>query len=235
MTAAVSVAGELSLANRILYQQGVVDAFGHVSQRSPSDPGRFFIARSLAPALVTADDILELDLDTQVLGPRSAQASVECFIHAEIYRHRSDVQAIVHSHSPAVIPWGVTSAELRPIFHMSGFLGRGVPVFDIAEFGGPTNMLISSAELGAALAHTLALSPVALMRGHGSVAVGASLHQAVFRAVYLEVNARLQLDATRLGTIRFLDREEAALAEATSDSAVDRAWELWAWAATRQA
>lgn len=218
---------DLALANRILFHEGVVDAFGHVSQRNPSNPERFFISRSLAPALVTDDDILELDLETRIVGTRQAKTYLECCIHSEIYRRRPDVQAVVHSHSPAVISWGVTRGELQPIFHMSGFLGRGAPVFDIADFGGATNMLVSNGRLGAGLAQTLGQSSVALMRGHGSVAVGSSLQQAVYRAVYLEVNARLQLDAARLGPIRFLDPAEAALCEELNDSQVDRSWELW--------
>lgn len=228
------VQADLTLANRILFQEGIVDAFGHVSQRNPSNPERFFISRNLAPALVTDGDILELDLDARIVGKRQEKTYLERFIHSEIYRRRPDVQAIVHSHSPAVIPWGVTRGELRPIFHMSGFLGAGVPVFDIAELGSATNMLISNARLGAALAETLGQRPAALMRGHGSVAVGSSLQQAVYRAIYLEVNARLQLDATRLGCIRFLGPEEAALAEEANDSQLDRAWDLWTRSVQRQ-
>ncbi len=229
-----TVATELALANHILFQQGIVDGFGHVSQRSPSDPARFFISRSLAPALVTPDDILELDLDASVVGGSQAKTYLECFIHSEIYRRRSDVQAVVHSHSPSVIPWGVTPGELRPIFHMSAFLGGGVPVFDIGDVAGPTNMLVSTARLGAELAEALGPRPVALMRGHGSVAVGDSLRQAVYRAIYLEVNAKLQMDASRLGPIRFLDDEEAALAAKLNDTQIGRPWELWARAAKRE-
>lgn len=229
-----TVAAELALANHILFRQGIVDGFGHVSQRNPSNPEHFFISRSLAPALVTPNDILELDLDAGVVNGRKAKTYLECFIHSEIYRRRPDVQAVVHSHSLSVIPWGVTPGELRPIYHMSAFLGGGVPVFDIGDAAGPTNMLISTARLGAALAETLGTRPVALMRGHGSVAVGESLRQAVYRAIYLEVNAKLQMDASRLGPIRFLNDEEAALAAKINDTQIDRPWELWARAAKQE-
>ncbi len=133
----------------------------------------------------------------------------------------------MHSHSPSVIPFGVTAVPLRPIFHMAGFLGTEAPVFDIREVAGPTDLLISNPSLGAALALFLRDKPVALMRGHGSVAVGDSIPQAVFRAVYLEVNARLQAEAMRIGDINFLTPEEATLAAANNDKHISRHWQLW--------
>ena len=164
---------DLVAANRILSQQGVVDGFGHVSARHESDPARFLLARSMAPGLVGADDIMEFDLDGEALDPRGRTLYVERFIHSEIYKAHSEVKAIVHSHSPSIIPFGATGVPLRPIYHMSSFLGAGVPVFEIREAGGPaTDMLIRTAELGAALARTLGQSAVALMRGHGDVVVG---------------------------------------------------------------
>jgi ribulose-5-phosphate 4-epimerase/fuculose-1-phosphate aldolase len=214
-------------ANHILYAQGVVDGYGHVSVRHDSNPGRFWLSRSLAPALVTASDILEFDLDGNAVDGRGRQPYVERFIHSEIYRRRPEVRAIVHSHSPAVIPFGVTSVPLRPIFHMSAFLGMNVPVFEIRDVAGMTDMLVSSPALGAALALVLKDGPAALMRGHGSVAVGNSIPQAVFRAVYLEVNARLQAEAMRIGSVNFLTSEEAALAAAANDKHAARPWQLW--------
>jgi ribulose-5-phosphate 4-epimerase/fuculose-1-phosphate aldolase len=214
-------------ANHILYAQGVVDGYGHVSARHDNNPGRFWLSRSVAPALVTASDILEFDLDGNAIEGLGRQVYVERFIHSEIYRVRRDVRAIVHSHSPAVIPFGVTSIPLRPIFHMSGFIGTEVPVFEIREVAGATDMLISNPSLGAALALLLKDRPAALMRGHGSVAVGNSLPQAVFRAVYLDVNARLQAEAMRIGSVNFLTPEEAELAGAANDKHVSRPWELW--------
>jgi len=214
-------------ANHILYAQGVVDGYGHVSARHDDSPGRFWLSRSLAPALVTAGDILEFDLDGNAVEGPGRQPYAERFIHSEIYRRCPDVRAIVHSHSPAVIPFGVTSAPLRPIFHMSAFLGTDVPVFEIRDVAGATDMLISSPSLGAALALLLKDRPAALMRGHGSVAVGNSIPQAVFRAVYLEVNARLQAAAMGIGSVNFLTPEEAVLAAAANDKHVSRPWQLW--------
>ena len=219
---------DLVTANHILYREGVVDGFGHVSVRSETDPARFLLARSIAPDNVTAADIMEFGLDSEPIDPRGRRVYLERFIHGAIYRVRPDVLAIVHSHSPAVIPFGVTATPLRPVSHMGGFLGTSTPVFEIRDAAGPqSDMLIRSPELGAALARTLGTAPFALMRGHGSVAVGASLKQVVFRAIYAEANARLQSDAMRLGTVTYLNEYEAANTAAANDVNLDRPWELW--------
>jgi HCOMODA/2-hydroxy-3-carboxy-muconic semialdehyde decarboxylase len=219
---------DLVAANRILYDQGVVDGFGHVSVRHDSNAERFLLARSVAPALVTADDIMEFDLSGTPMDQRGRAVYLERFIHSEIYKARPDVKAIVHSHSAAVIPFGVAAVPLRPVFHIAGFLGAGVALFEIRDVAGDgTDLLIRDANLGAALAKVLGDKPVALMRGHGSVAVGNSLPEVVYRAVYTEVNARLQAEALRLGSVNFLTPEEARKAAATNDRLVGRPWELW--------
>jgi ribulose-5-phosphate 4-epimerase/fuculose-1-phosphate aldolase len=221
---------DLVAANRILSDQGVVDGFGHVSARHPGDPSRFLLARSMAPGLVTAEDIMEFDLDGNALEARGRALYAERFIHSEIYKAYPEINAVVHSHSPSIIPFGATKVTLRPIYHMSSFLGAGVPVFEIRESGGPaTDMLIRNPDLGAALARRLGDAAVVLMRGHGDVVVGRSVRQVVFRAVYTEINARLQAEAIRLGAseVEFLNDEEAAKASATNDAVLDRPWELW--------
>jgi HCOMODA/2-hydroxy-3-carboxy-muconic semialdehyde decarboxylase len=186
------------------------------------------MARSLAPELVTAADILEYDLDSNPVDARGRTLFLERFIHGEIYKARPDVKAVVHSHSPSVIPFGVTNVAMRPIFHMSAFLYPGVPVYDIHAGGEITDMLIRNATLGHALAMTLGDKPVALMRGHGSVTVGPNLPLTVFRSVYTEVNAKLQMQAISLGgPITYLDPEEARKAEASISGTVGRPWELW--------
>jgi HCOMODA/2-hydroxy-3-carboxy-muconic semialdehyde decarboxylase len=225
---------DLVSANHILYREGVVDGFGHVSVRDARDPERFLLSRSLAPGRVRARDIMEFGMDGEPLNARGRRPYLERFIHSEIYRARPDVVAVVHSHSPSVIPFGVTGTSLRPVFHMSGFLGAGTPNFEIRESGGPaTDMLIRDRKLGAALAKSLGAASFALMRGHGSVAVGATLKQVVYRAIYAEVNARLQSEALRLGAINFLNDAEAANAARTNDSVIDRPWELWLARAAR--
>jgi len=218
-------------ANRILYDQGVVDGFGHISARHDKDPQRFLLARSMAPGLVTAADIMEFDLEGNPVDPQGPTLYLERFIHSEIFKAQPEVAAIVHSHSPAVIPFGVVAtARLRPIYHMSSFLGLGVPVFEIRDSGGPaTDMLIRTPQLGAALAKTLGDMPVALLRGHGNVVVGGSVREVVFRAVYTEVNARLEADALRLGQgeVTFLNEDEAKASMATNQGQITRAWDLW--------
>ena len=219
---------DLVVANHILYQEGVVDGFGHISVRHDRDPGRFLISRNIAPATVTARDVMEFDLDGAPVDARGRKPYLEVYIHSEIYRARPDVQAVVHSHSPSVIPYGATGTQLKPIFHMSGFLGSSTPIFEIRDAGGPaTDMLIRDRRLGAALARTLGPAAFALMRGHGSVAVGGSIKQVVARAIYAEVNARLQSEAQRLGDITFLNEREAAHATETINSVLDRPWALW--------
>jgi HCOMODA/2-hydroxy-3-carboxy-muconic semialdehyde decarboxylase len=218
---------DLVAANRILADQGVVDGYGHVSVRHDRDPNRYLMARSLAPELVTADDILEYDLDSVAVDPRGRLLYLERFIHGEIYKVRPDVTAVVHHHSPSVIPFGVSTRPLRPIYHMAAFLGEGPPVFEIRTVGGMTDMLVRTPALGRALAQTLGAHPAALMRGHGAVVVGPTLQHAVARSIYLEMNARLQQQAMALGPVTYLEPEEARLTDATVSSSYGRPWELW--------
>ena len=224
-----ALVGDLVIANHILFNHGVVDAFGHVSVRHDKAADRFLLARNLAPALVTPDDILEFDLDGNPLAARGRSVYLERFIHGEIYRARPDVMAVVHSHAPAVVPFGAVPTEpLRPIWHMSGFLGEGVPVFEIRDTAGPgSDLLIRSGELGVALAASLGSASVVLMRGHGATIVGSSLKQAVFQAVYTQMNAELQLQAKILGPATFLNAQEAAATTISVGSQIDRAWDMW--------
>ena len=219
---------KLVLANRILYRQGVVDGFGHVSVRHDQSPDHFLLARNMAPGLVRREDIVTFDLDGAALEAVGRRVYLERFIHGEIYRARPDVQAVVHSHSPNVIPFGVTGTPLQPVFHMSGFLAEGSALFEIRDVAGDTDMLISNGSLGVALAAALGSRSTVLMRGHGSTVVGASLEQAVYRAFYAEVNARLQTQARQLGEVTYLNANEAAKAAAINDTQLPRVWELWA-------
>ena len=219
---------DLVTANHILVNEGVLDGFGHISVRHDQNPERFLIARSMAPALVQAEDILSCDMDGNIQDAQGRRSYLERFIHSAIYRARPDVRSVVHSHSPAVIPFGVTSARLRPICHMSGFLGAQTPVFEIRHAAGEnTDLLISTQALGVALATTLGPHAVALMRGHGSVTVGNSIQQVVFRAIYAETNARLQTQAMAMGDINFLTEAEAQAASAMNDGQLLRPWEMW--------
>jgi ribulose-5-phosphate 4-epimerase/fuculose-1-phosphate aldolase len=219
---------DLVAANRILVDQGVLDGYGHISVRSPRDPTHFYMARSIAPELVTAKDVLEYDLSGEPVEAKGVQLFIERFIHSEIYKARPDVMAVAHNHAPSLIPFGVAGLELKPLYHMSAFLGGGVPNFDIRTAGGDTDMLIRNPTLGKALAKTLGSRPVALMRGHGAVVVATDLPRVVFRSVYAEQNAKLQAQAMQLGKqVKFLDAEEAKKAEASISGTIGRPWELW--------
>jgi HCOMODA/2-hydroxy-3-carboxy-muconic semialdehyde decarboxylase len=218
---------KLAIANRILYNEGVVDGFGHVSVRHDGSAAHFLLARNMAPALVTPADILTFDLDGQAIDAGDRRVYLERFIHGEIYRARPDVVAVVHSHSPSVIPFAVTKTPLRPVYHMSGFLGEGSAHFEIRDVAGNSDLLIRNATLGRALADALGSHTAVLMRGHGSTVVGTSLEQAVYRAIYAETNARLQTQALALGDVTYLNPEEASLAAATNDTQLARVWELW--------
>jgi HCOMODA/2-hydroxy-3-carboxy-muconic semialdehyde decarboxylase len=223
-----SVIEDLVAANRILADQGVLDGFGHVSLRHPGNPGRFLLSRSLAPALTKADDIIEYDLECTAVDARARPSFLERFIHCEIYKARADVRSVVHTHSPGVIPFAASTVPLRPMYHVAGFLAAGVPIFEIRKHAGMTNMLVGSNALGKALAETLADKAVVLMRGHGNVVVGPSVQVAVYRAIYTEINARLQAQAIALGgTITYIEKEEGEKADVTQQQVVMRPWELW--------
>jgi ribulose-5-phosphate 4-epimerase/fuculose-1-phosphate aldolase len=224
-----SLIEDLVDANRILFHQNVLDGFGHVSARHPERPDRFLLSRNMAPALVQAADVLEFDSDGAVVRPDGRSVYLERFIHSEIYRARPDVAAIVHAHSASVIPFGVVrGVRLGAVCHMCGFLGAGAPIFEIRDFAGDgSDLLIRDLGLGAALASSLEDAPVVLMRGHGVTVVGSTLRQAVFRAVYTEVGARLQAEASRLGPVTFLTPAEAAATARTNDTQINRAWDLW--------
>ena len=215
---------ELVLANHILANEGVIDGYGHVSVRDPSNPNRYFLARAGAPALVTAADITEYDLDSKPVTNASATGYTERFIHGEIYKARPDVMAVVHCHCPEVIPFANTSVPLQPMHHMGSFIGAGVPVFEIRNAGGETDMLIRTPALGRALAQTLADKSAVLMRGHGAAIVAPTLHMVVGRSYYLNLNARLQMQAMQLGgKVNYLDAEESK--KALID--YERSWDSW--------
>lgn len=228
MTTKNHVLEDLVLANRILFSEGVVDAFGHISVRNPGNPEHFFLARNMAPNTVTSEDILEHDIDGNVIGDHR-KPYLERFIHSEIYRSRPDVSAVVHSHSPSVIPFSVVeTVPLRPICHMSGFIHDQVPIFEISDFSEEaTDLLITNSWLGHSVAQTLGQKNAVLMRGHGSTVVADSIMRVVYRAVYLEVNAKLQLQAMNLGPIRFLSKEEATKATKNIEGQMIRAWNHW--------
>jgi HCOMODA/2-hydroxy-3-carboxy-muconic semialdehyde decarboxylase len=226
---------ELVTANRILAREGIVDAFGHASIRHPAHPDRFCLSRARAPECIETGDIMEFALDGTSIAPAGRKPYAERFIHGAIYEARPDVQAVVHHHSPGVIPFGVTGAPLRPIMHMSASMGTDVPVWDSRAAFGDTNLLVTTVAMARDLAAALGARPVALMRGHGCVVAGASLREVVFNAIYVELNAALQQRASALGEIRFLtDGEVRAVLATRSSFTFERAWEYWCQRAGRQ-
>ena len=223
---------DLVAANRALAMQNILDAWGHVSVRDDRNPTRYIIARSLAPELVTAADMMEFDLDSNPLdrrgpdqyGPRYMYD--ERFIHGEIYKARPDVKAIVHSHSPSVVPFSMTTVPLRPVYHMSFFLSGGVPIYEIRKYGGMTDLLVRNNALAKGLAETLGDRPVALLRGHGAVVVAEDIPTAVGRSIFLEFNAKTQMEAMALGgTITYVDPAEAKLR--VRPGQYMKGWDIW--------
>ncbi len=227
---AADLIADLAAASRILAAQGVVDGFGHVSIRHPASPGRYLMARSIAPARVTPDDIIEYDLESDPVNANGRASFLERFIHGEIYKARPDIMSVVHSHSPSVVPFGLVGVPMQAMFHSAAFIAAGVPVFDIREKFGATDMLVGNGAKGVALAEAMGRKDIVLMRAHGSVACAATLQSAVFRAVYTEVNARIQHWTMALAggaPMATLDHEEGRLADVINMTAGMRAWDLW--------
>jgi ribulose-5-phosphate 4-epimerase/fuculose-1-phosphate aldolase len=224
---------DLVAANRILYRHGVVDGLGHISVRHPGRAERFLLSESLAPGRVTAGDIMEFDLDGKPIDQRGRPVYSERFIHSEIYKARPDVNSVMHSHSPTVIPFGASQVPMRPIMNQAGFLVPDVPIFEMRKVAGSRSLLVTDPALGKALAETLGSRPVALMRGHGNVVVGPNIRRVVARAIYTEINARLQWQAITLGgPITYLDEGEGKAGEDIRDRTetghgVDRIWQMW--------
>jgi len=217
---------DLVAAYRILAEYGVIDAYGHVSLRSPSNPQRYYLARSLAPERVQVEDMIEYDLDSNPLDARGRESVTERFIHGEIFKARPEVMAVVHNHSPSVVPFSVTGVPMRALWHMAAFIGDGLPNWEIREVRKGTNLLVGDGVLGASLAKTLGSKPAALMRGHGSVTVGESLPRAVGRSVYLEMSAKMQMQALALSDkVNYLDEAEVKASMPLQD--YKRAWPMW--------
>jgi len=224
-----SLIQDLIAANRTLAAHGIVDAYGHVSVRHDKDPNRFLMASARAPELVSETDIIEYDLDAMPINLNGRSQYSERYIHAEIYKARPDVMSVVHNHSPSVIPFGISSVPIKPVYHMAGFIGEGLPIYDIRDASGMTSMLVNNVQRGGALAAELGDRPAVLMRGHGVAVVGPSIPFAVGRSIYLEANAAIQLQAIGLGgTVAYLDPEEARLVLQDGENrSYDRPWELW--------
>jgi len=227
---------ELVTANRILAREGIVDSFGHISVRHPDNPAHFLMSRARAPDCVEKDDIMEFTLAGVPINPGNRQPYLERYIHGSILAARPDIHSVVHNHSPSVIPFGATGTTIKPIMHMIASVGHEVPIWDSQTKFGDTNLLIANEEMGADLAGFLGAGRTALMRGHGCVAVGQNIRHAVHVSIYLEAGAKLQMDAMRMGTVKYLSKGEVdKIIERTASYTINRAWENWCRRAGRDA
>jgi ribulose-5-phosphate 4-epimerase/fuculose-1-phosphate aldolase len=219
----------LVIANRILAQKNVLDAFGHVSIRHPQNPERYFLSRTRSPRLVTKADIIEFSLDSQPVVDPGVRLFGERFIHGCVYQSRPDVMAVCHNHAYGLLPFAVTKTPMRPAIHMAALIGPEVPVWDIRDDFGDTNLLVTTNEIGKSLAARLGDRRAVLMRGHGSTVVGANVQEAVFASYYLQVNAEVVLQSQALGKVQYLSPEEVRLGSAMNLAPLsqERVWEDW--------
>jgi len=225
---------ELVTANRILAREGVVDSFGHVSARHPDNPGRFLLSRARAPDCIEESDIMEFTLEGEPIDAGGRAPYLERFIHGGLYEARADVFSVVHNHSPSVIPFGVTGRKLMPLLHMCANIGHEVPIWDSRDKFGDTALLVDSVAMGRDLARTMGAGRTVLMRGHGATILGTTIRQAVFISIYLELNAKLQMQAMVMGEIKFLSSGEVdKIIARTGPYSINRAWENWCRRADR--
>jgi len=226
---------ELVTANRILAHEGIVDSFGHVSARHPNRKDRYLLSRARAPERIEADDIMEFTLEGEPVDARGRKPYLERFIHGALYEARPEITSVVHNHSPGTIPFGVTGKRLKPLLHMCASIGHDVPVWDSQKKFRDTDLLVSSMAMGRDLAKLVGKGRSALMRGHGAVVVGTSVRQAVWIAIYLELNAKLQMQAMAMGAVKFLTKGEIdAIIGRQKSFSYNRAWENWCIRAGRK-
>ena len=221
---------ELVIANHILYDQNAVDGYGHISVRNPANPNTFFLARSVAPSVVKVQDIMEFDMNGKALNGDTRVAYGERFIHSGILRNRPDINSVIHGHASPILSYGLTGIPLKPVYHMSAFLGEGAPIFEIRNFAKPnpdTDMFVSNSDLGDALSQTMGLQYFVLMRGHGYAAGADSIKKAVFRTVYAIQNASIQAEAMKMGQVQYLTPGEATTSKETIEKTIGRPWQLW--------
>ncbi len=220
---------EVAIANRILANEGIIDAFGHISMRHPTDPNRYFISRHRASELVEPADVLEFDLDSKPVKPTSLRLYSEMVIHGEVFKARPDVNSVCHHHAMSVLPFCATGVEMMPLFHLGGTLGPKVPFWDSRDEFGDTNLLIRTPEEGASMTRALGPYAMVLLRRHGATVVGTSVRECVFRSIYTTRNAELQLRSMAIGTPGPLSPGEAEKSGGHNlgGRGVERAWEYW--------
>lgn len=217
---------ELVTATKILLNEGIMDTFGHVSARDPEDPDHFFLSQKLAPSHITTDDIQRFNLEAETEDNRPSY--LERYIHSEIYKARPDVMSVLHTHSPAVLPYCFVDQPLRPVIHMGAYLGEAVPVYEIRDTqGDATDLFGNDSTVCAEIAQALGDHPVVLMARHGVVNVGRSVREVVYRAIYLEQNAAAQTEGLKIGNIKYLSPGEVKAAGDLVGAQIDRGWDHW--------
>jgi ribulose-5-phosphate 4-epimerase/fuculose-1-phosphate aldolase len=229
-----ALVGDLVAANRVLaHEIHVLDAYGHISVRSATNPRHYYLSRAISAGMVTAADVIEYDLDSNQVGGSKGDGYLERFIHGEIYKSRPDVMAVIHAHSTEMITFAAAGVPLRNMIHTGSFINDGVPVWDVRRFGGTADdMLVRNPALGKALAGALGSKTAAILFGHGVAITGSSLATAVSNSYFLNMNARIQMDAMRMsgGSVSYLERDPGAKAPAATPAgagANNRAWEYW--------
>jgi len=220
---------ELALASRMLANEGVLDAFGHVSLRHPADSGRYLLPRARSPQLVEPADVLEFTLDSEPVRPTAEKLFAERVIHGCIYAARSDVMAVCHHHAAAVLPFCIAGVAIVPVFHLGAAVGEDIPFWDQRDEFGDTNLLVVKPEEGRSLARALAAQAAVLMSHHGATVVGKDVRELVSRAIFMCQNAQYQLQARLLGNVVPLSSGEARLAGSINGmpNVVGRTWEYW--------
>ena len=220
---------QVALANRMLANEGVLDAFGHVSIRHPTDPGRYLLSRSRSPAVIEPDDVLEFTLDSEPVAPPKVALYAERVIHGCIYQARPDVMAVCHHHAPAIMPFVIAGVPIVPVFHLGAAGGESVPFWNQRDEFGDTNLLVVKPEEGRSLARALAAHAAVLMNNHGATVVGGDLRQLVSRAIFMCQNAEYQLKAKLLGDVATLTAGETKLAGVINalPNVTNRTWEYW--------
>src|SRR2546423_162607 len=219
---------ELVTANRIRGREGIVDSFGHISVRHPDNPLHYLLSRARAPDCIEEADIMEFALDGTAVDAQGRAPYLERHIHGALYEARPDVHAVVHNHSPSVIPFTITAKRLKPLMHMTANIGHDVPVWDSHDNFGDTALLVDSMEMGRDLARAMGAGRTILMRGHGATVLAGTVRHAVYVSIYLELNAKLQMQAMALGDIKYLTPGEVdAVIARTGPYSINRAWENW--------
>jgi ribulose-5-phosphate 4-epimerase/fuculose-1-phosphate aldolase len=220
---------QLALANRILANEGVIDAFGHISIRHPTNPDRYLIARHRAAELVEPSDILEFTLDSEPVEPTDAQLYSEMVIHGSIYKARQEVHSVCHHHAMPLLLYCVTDVEMVPLIPLGTTMGDIVPVWDSRDEFGDTRLIVTTPAVADSLARALGNNWTVLMRRHGATVAGRTVREAVYRSIYTCLNAQLQTSAMAAGKIHPRSRGEVEQISgyAVSDRPVNRAWDYW--------